>query len=209
MSSGSYNVKPSKQCGREKSDGSPCRAPKIKGRDACKDHANSDVFRGNLVLDKSGETRKLQTFGDVVDLLEAASNMVLTEKIDAHQGKAVASLSMAAIKAIEMRDRKGGSGNDLNSREALEMIMRGVGAGMAREVLASRNFKLLQTPEQIYELTPQQKAHQLVVELGGEEEDASKEMDLKEIRGSDKRSSDAGKNSSAGEGVSAPGDIFE
>lgn len=201
-----YSVPPEKWCRGVKKDGTMCMAPKVNGQERCQQHGGQAEFAGSLKQKPSGEYRQVKSYADVVDVLEYSINAIQTGELDSHQGRAVSSLAMAAIKAIEMRD-KTNKPQDLNGREALDLLARGIGVGMAREVLLSRNFAMLKNPSDIFEIeTPQMKAEKLILEMESKD-NASETLDGKEIFGSEPEPLRAIERSDTG-GDEVSGEIF-
>lgn len=211
-----YTVPPEQWCRRQKADGSMCQAAKKTGMDSCVAHFDAPVFDGSLTQDEFGAPRKMQTYDEVVNVIEWTAHKVNTEVLDPHAGKAVASLAMAAIKAIEMRDKGKEKGGALNGRDALEAIAKGLTGALAREVLLSRNFDLLKDPGALLQIEAQStnRVQELVLEmeqLEGKDESDSNEMDRQTIFWNKQPRPEPIPASyrSPEEGAGAIGDLFE
>lgn len=90
--------------------------------------------------------KQFKTIQDVLDALgQTWDKLDAKEDMDPHRAKAFVEIAKVSLVALEKQHKlEGGSRDKLDSAKMLEIMMRGLSAGVARELLQSRDFKQLE-----------------------------------------------------------------
>lgn len=90
--------------------------------------------------------KKFRTIQDVIDSLgETWDKLDHNEDMDPQRAKAFVEIAKTTLIALEKQHKlEGGSKDKLDAEKMLEIMMRGLSAGVARELLQSRDFKQLE-----------------------------------------------------------------
>lgn len=147
--------------------------------------------------------KEIRKYEDVVEVLADTVHDVREGERSAAEARAIASVCQVMLAAIEKQNKQNKPA-EINGLAALKAISEGMSAGVAREILMSRDFSRLDRMGQTIDVTPEavpvvqdsrSKAAELLAAIGVENE--TEEVELQEVF----------ESGPVGSGKEAPGDI--